>query len=521
MLIPMLILLTPAHAATAEASETYRYAGPAGESEQTVEGIVAAVLAAPDGRHFVWQPGWPNWKSWEEVPAIQAAVEKAKAPPAPAATPTGTWSYSDGGAPMQLDAAAILQRVQADPSGRHLVWKAGMTDWVPASTLPEFAVTAAPPPPPPVTTPPPPPPVTTAPPPPKPHGGPPPEGGRGGGKGGMGPMRFKAGGEVRTSFAVNDIGVPDEAPAIGLEMNRLRPYVKGELGEHWSTKISLDVKQGSVSVAEDGSVTRPTSWGVVAHDAYVQGAFTTGKLEHALRVGAQETTFGARDYFDKYDGYYVGGHGYKDLPRLFGTMYGEDLGVSWHTGMGDTFGVDLQLTNGEGVESPDSDGALDFMARVEARPVKYVGVWGSFMTGGRETEAGIASLTLADVGLEGRYDADSGLGVRAYGELLIGALGNAEFNYPIFGALGAVALDVPMSGVVDHLGIVGRYAGYDPVKGNELPDGTYSAAGAANLFWDAGEKNIAMTGLQWEMTIPQLVDLPITNDLTLQFAAKF
>ena len=520
MLTTLLFILPPAHAAPAEVADTWRYAGPSGESEQDLDAIVSAIVAAPDGKHYLWQPGWPEWKSWEDIPEIKAAVDARRSPlppPAPTSTTsTETWSYSDGGAPLTLTTAEIAERIKANPGGRHLVWKAGMTDWTSAADLPAFAsaTSAAAPPPPPTRTPPPPP---VAAPPPAPTTKAPTTKATPSAEPGHAAPAFQVGADVRSSFAVNDLGYPETPPTITFELNRFRPFIAGSVGDNWSAVVSVELTQNDAMVDTNGKVTKPSTWSILPDEAYAQGGFTTGKVDHYVRVGAQHTVFGARDYFDGYDGYYVGGKGSQDLPRLFGALYGEDLGLRWHSGIEGKFGVDVQVTNGEGIASTDTDGAIDILARVEARPIKYVGLWGSFMTGGRDSVGGLASLTLADFGAELAYGP-----ARVYGEVLLGALGNVDFNYPVFGALGAAAVDIPLSPpALDHLGLVARYAGYDPIQGNEVPDASYAIAGGANLFWNAGEARTALTGVQFETTIPQSLDLPITHDVTLQFAAKF
>lgn len=544
----MLFALTPLIVAVAHAEgTTWSYAGPAGQSEADLDTIVKGVLAAPDARHYLWQPGWPDWKSWQDVPEIKAAVEKARAPappPGPAAPAAeATWSYSDGGAPVQLSTAEVRARVAANPSGRHLVWQAGMADWANPSTLPAFA-----PPAPPVATAPPPPPTATPAPPPPPSGSPPPpgagpraesgpgmpaEGGpprRGRGHhGGDGRPPVKVGAEVWTGFGVrlasataapteDATGTTTEEPAastepstsFGADTTRVRPYVKAHLGEHFVAKVAIDGGQDA-----SGS-----GWDLHAHEAWVQGAFETGSADHHLRVGAQETVFGTRDSFEELENYYLGGEAAQSLPQRFGALYGEDLGLAWHSGVGETFGVDVQVTDGAGVEHLDEDGAVDLVARVTTRPVKAFALWGSFLTGGREVEGAAARLTLGDLAAEVTAGP-----VRVTVEGMMGSTGNADFNFPVAGGLGAAAVDLPMKGAVDHVGIVGRFGFYDPVfvsrEQRDVPDSLTSGAAAVNLHWKTPERTHALTGLAWEMVYPEDATVPITQNITLQFAAKF
>ncbi len=55
------------------------YSGPSGQAELSVPEIAKRVAADPSGTHHVWGPGFPAWKSWDEVPEIVRLVP----PPAP------------------------------------------------------------------------------------------------------------------------------------------------------------------------------------------------------------------------------------------------------------------------------------------------------------------------------------------------------------------------------------------------------------------------------------------------------
>jgi membrane protease subunit (stomatin/prohibitin family) len=60
----------------------WHYSGPGGQSQGTLDQVVAAVIANPAAAHHVWQPGWPAWKSVLEVPEIAARLPPPP-PPAP------------------------------------------------------------------------------------------------------------------------------------------------------------------------------------------------------------------------------------------------------------------------------------------------------------------------------------------------------------------------------------------------------------------------------------------------------
>ncbi|MCB9780093.1 MAG: SPFH domain-containing protein [Alphaproteobacteria bacterium] len=142
------------------------YHGPSGQAQLSAQDIAQRVAADRSGAHNVWAPGWPGWKAWREVPEIANLVPPpAAAPPPPPGAGAPVHYTGPDGAQLQIPAGEVAARVAADPGGRHLVWKAGMSGWIPAKDLPEVAqalAAAAPPPPPPPAagpTPPPPPPA--------------------------------------------------------------------------------------------------------------------------------------------------------------------------------------------------------------------------------------------------------------------------------------------------------------------------------------------------------------------------
>ncbi len=139
------------------------YNGSGGQATLSPADIAQRVAADRSGTHHVWSPGWPAWKSWNEVPEVASLVPPpptAAPPPPPGAGQPMHYSGSSG-TTEELNAVEIARRLAAEPGGRHLVWKAGMSGWTPAADLPEVAQALAalgPPPPPPVGPPGPPPP---------------------------------------------------------------------------------------------------------------------------------------------------------------------------------------------------------------------------------------------------------------------------------------------------------------------------------------------------------------------------
>jgi membrane protease subunit (stomatin/prohibitin family) len=61
----------------------YTYNGPSGQAQAKASEIRAAMAAAPDARHLVWQNGWPEWKDAADVPEIASGPPAGGPPPPP------------------------------------------------------------------------------------------------------------------------------------------------------------------------------------------------------------------------------------------------------------------------------------------------------------------------------------------------------------------------------------------------------------------------------------------------------
>lgn len=125
---------------------TYHYNGAGGQGQFSAQDIAQKIAANRTGSHSVWAAGWPDWKSWNQVPEIANLI-----PPAPQAPPPmdggAKFHYGeDGQSHGELSAADIAKHIQANPSGNHVVWKQGFAGWKPAQEVPEIQAAMAPPP---------------------------------------------------------------------------------------------------------------------------------------------------------------------------------------------------------------------------------------------------------------------------------------------------------------------------------------------------------------------------------------
>lgn len=139
---------------------TYHYNGVGGQGQFSAQQIAQHVASNRNGAHNVWAQGWPNWQSWQQVPEIANLVPPAPAapPPMPGAPSVEAYHYNEDGENRgEQGSDAIARAVQANPNGRHLVWKQGMTGWTEAKEVAGITahLNAGPPPMPPVGGPPP------------------------------------------------------------------------------------------------------------------------------------------------------------------------------------------------------------------------------------------------------------------------------------------------------------------------------------------------------------------------------
>jgi membrane protease subunit (stomatin/prohibitin family) len=152
------------HAPPPPPSSAFHYNGAAGQGQFSASDIAQKIAANRNAAHNIWAPGWSGWKPWREVPEISTLVPPEQAaPPAPPSPVAESFHYIGGdGQQVELSVSEVAQRVSADPAGKHLLWKAGFSGWLPANEVPAVQAAmqaSAPPPPPPGPGAPPPPPA--------------------------------------------------------------------------------------------------------------------------------------------------------------------------------------------------------------------------------------------------------------------------------------------------------------------------------------------------------------------------
>ena len=119
---------------------TYHYNGAAGQGQFSAQQIAQHVVSNRSGTHNVWAQGWPNWQSWQQVQEIASLVPPAQSAPPPMPGVEAFHYNEDGQNRGEQPPNLIAQAVQANPNGRHLVWKQGMANWIEAKEVDAISV---------------------------------------------------------------------------------------------------------------------------------------------------------------------------------------------------------------------------------------------------------------------------------------------------------------------------------------------------------------------------------------------
>jgi hypothetical protein len=475
------------------ADDRFFYAGPAGQVELTATEIAARIAADREGRHLVWQDGWPAWRDWSEVPAVKEALSHLP-PPLPPPLP---------------------------------------------------GIVAPPPPPPsappaPLGEPPAPPEALTAPAPPAAVEAPT----AGAAPGCCGAHKLvRLGGEVRLNLAaahLQNAGAEQPgafSPTFALRRARLKADVT--FGHGISGLLTADFPQNgdvtdytvdiqgvydrlaALEGTAGGDDTSPTvevrdyplGWAAVMQDAYLDWTF--GGEHHRLRAGLQKPIFGTRDFFDDFGGFFLGGESaYKSLAWRAGMEDSRDLGLTYRLSPSERFDLDLQVLNGTGSGDLDDNAGKDLSARASVSLPAGLSVQASGQWGVRgQDEQG--RLTQLDASL--RWDV-------AFLRLLVDGLwGELSWELEQLPFLGtdvvAMAVLPLRSERVERLDLTARYMFFDPwVEPGEdtVPDASYIAGGGAFLHWRVGDRQRVATGVVYESLTSQDVGVAIDHTLTGQ-----
>jgi hypothetical protein len=352
------------------------------------------------------------------------------------------------------------------------------------------------------------------------------------------------GGEVWFDLAaphLENLGDPEAAFVPAFYVGRARMRADLDLSPKIHVRSNIDFPQDGTAttyevdgdidadnVEEGETVTvkdSPDGWTTIVRDLYVDWAF--GKAGQSLRMGVQKPIFGNRDWYEDYDQYYLGGiEAYKTLAWRAGVIPSRDLGVSYHVEPGEVLKFDAQVANGTGEQQVEDNAGKDVSARLSIRPHGPFRVEGSALYGLRgDVDKSADSTSAFSLGVEFRQKVP-----RLLVEGIIGNNVQKEVSAGMAGFMVTGALDFELeSHTLDRFVLLGRFMTWDPnttPQGDTLAPTDFDAWGlgdvSTQLYWKtANPRWVLLTGLNYEILVPQSMDQPVEHSLVGQAAWKF
>ncbi len=332
------------------------------------------------------------------------------------------------------------------------------------------------------------------------------------------------GGELRSELIgsrLDDLYVetPDAEP--GLEFNISRAWLRlsTRFSEQVSTRISLDARSrysATTYTTEglDSVAVRDFSYGVEVRMMDVWGRWSTPRAGE-LTAGLMKHCFGVRCTYDLADGFYFGGVGsFPSMAQRVGLIDFRVVGLKWERALGERAEVMAMVSNVAPASEPEQVVGKDATLRVDVWPLAdRLRVTGSAIVGpGGEPGDAYEPTRVAWSG-----SALARLGrVRA----LVDVMGQSEGAVRSLGWNANLAGDVGLSGSLDHLELLARIERWEPDFEVDA-DGRSTAAAASNLYWASADRSLVMTGLLYEVLIPEDTNRAIEHSATAQARFKF
>jgi hypothetical protein len=331
-------------------------------------------------------------------------------------------------------------------------------------------------------------------------------------------------GELRTNLVLqrlDDVYVesPDAEPEIYLNVSRGVIGAQATFTEAWSARLTLDVRETTrtYTTAAGDSVTIDNShnaYEVRAFDAY--GTYTSDTLGD-FTFGTQKSSFGVRRSYDVEDGFYFGAMTqFQSWAVRSGVVAPRVLGLAWHRAFGERVDATLMANNSTIFVEPDPRNGKDISLVLEGWAVEDVlRVTASGMVGprGDETPGGYDTTQVAWSGAAFARIWKLRLLSEVFSRYLLEESTGLGYSVNLGG-------DVGLKGAADRLELMARYESWEPDFEVDA-DGRMEIAGAANLYWATPKKSVVMTGLFYEVTVPQDLNAAITHDAFVQARFKF
>ena len=307
--------------------------------------------------------------------------------------------------------------------------------------------------------------------------------------------------DVRADLGLEGLGA-DEVE-LAYRLSRGRFGAQAELGELVGGRVLADVSQTPAT---------GNDWGLALRDAYLQGDAVTGRVRHRVRAGIQLTSFGVEGYGTPDLIFLPHPTAFQPMAHRVGAVERRVTGLGYRAEAFDLVTVDAQLINGTGHQDVEDNLAKDWVARLQVHPLEQVTAVGSVQHGadGANQEE---VFTAWQAGVVGDV-----VGIRALVELLGRNAETVSDQATGFGWAAAAAYDVELGADwIDALGFSASREQWDPDTGSDFPDLTWVSAVAATGYWATRDEATAWTGVVYENTIPENLDLPIEHAVSLQW----
>lgn len=308
---------------------------------------------------------------------------------------------------------------------------------------------------------------------------------------------LQAGGDVfvQLDAARLDNLHPDvtEDPTVAFQMARVRPYVKGQLGDRASAVIGLDMFEDGAG----GFAIRPL-------DAWIR--YESDRAGR-LTIGQQLLPFGSVDRWTPDGDYQVPGWTFRvDPVRSEGLIPYRTVGVFWQRDLGEKMSVDLAVSN---TALPETQTGKDWSGRLTLTPLPALTAAASVLVG--PGTSGETKL-MWDGLVEGRAGNN---------RALVEVFGRQGFGPDKMGAAGALARDFPMDGpALNRVTPAVNITWFDPDTGTDVDEHTRLRLGVTES-WGHDHPGRFETGLGYEVLVPDDVDLAIEHHLIVDARLRF
>ena len=332
------------------------------------------------------------------------------------------------------------------------------------------------------------------------------------------------GGELRSELIgerLDDLYVetPDAEPGLEFNISRARLRLGARLGEQVSARISLDARarySETTYTTEglDSVAVRDFSDGIEVRMRDVWGRWSTPRAGD-FTAGLMKNCFGVRCTYEAADGFYFGGVGsFSSMAQRVGLVDSRVEGLKWERGLGERAEVMAMVSNVAPLSEPEQVVGKDSTLRVDVWPLaERLRVTGSAIVGpGGEPGDAYDPTRVAWSG--------SALARLGRARALVEVMGQSEGAISSLGWNANLAGDVGLSGPLDHLELLARVERWEPDLEVDA-DGRSTAAAAGNLYWASEEHSLVMTGLLYEVLIPEDTNLAIEHTATAQARFKF